>query len=1039
MRVLYRALVALAMLAAATPGSAGAQQRDTLALSDSARKLLADSLRRLQVVDSLIRRTPVGSDSLRALADTLRRRLEGRDIIGRKIDVVWEPADSAMNALLQREGYAVTKYQGNNVVFNAQTHTMNLIGKRAAVQRDSATLIGDTITFNDSTQLLEARGDTVVLRDPAQGPEDVVSIGRIRYDIGRRIGRVENVTTAVESGQRWIVHGRVAAFKGDTSSANRAAFYARDGWLTSCEEDEPHYHFAGREMKLISKNIMVVRPAVLYIADIPVMWLPFVFNDMRPGRRSGLIAPRIGFNQVFRSSPFLRRTVEDIGYYFALSDYASMTLSTDWRSDARATENDPGFVKVDAVIDYRWRDRFINGSLGVSQNYLRNGERVQSYSLSHDQKFSERTGVIANFNYTTNTSVHRNLSFNPIQALQTIRSSANFRSGRGPFTLQLGGTQTQYPGRDQLDRSFPTLNISSKPIEVGDWLTWTPTLTMNNSESFDIDQTGEFAFRFFQGPNGLDSTRVKRDTRNSSIQFSTPLEIFGFNWTNTFNVTDVANNFPERRLIYPNPRDTTVKQERIFARTFQTGMDWQTSFSLPSFAQGTWNVTPTLAIQKVDGSSPLIVRTERTGGKFVRQSLRPAAGLSVSPKFYGLFPGFGPIERIRHAIEPTINYQYTPKGNVSDEFLVANGDLPVGYLGNNAQNIVSLGFNTSFEAKLKSEEEAAAAAPGDTTQRRPAAPDLGRKIKLLSLNFSTLSYDFIRAKETKGGTGLTNTTFDFGARSDLLPGFDIGTTYSLFLGDPRSDTAEFKPYRDSVRASLSLDGNSPIVRGLARLFGIRMADSTQQQTASTNDPQRGSDGLYRAGTSDFLAGRGMAGGLGMSGLQVPAGQGWKIGLNYSGSRQRPPRPGDNNVVTFDPKKQCEVYRDDAFQYGACLAQFLQGGQNTSGNPYNETTRGGTFYRTPPTSNLNGDISFHVTEKWAAQWRTSYDFETNDFAQHVVSLQRAMHDWDAIFAFTRSPTGNFSFSFFIALRAQPEIKLDYDKPSFPRGYTGRRFQ
>jgi hypothetical protein len=145
------------------------------------------------------------------------------------------------------------------------------------------------------------------------------------------------------------------------------------------------------------------------------------------------------------------------------------------------------------------------------------------------------------------------------------------------------------------------------------------------------------------------------------------------------------------------------------------------------------------------------------------------------------------------------------------------------------------------------------------------------------------------------------------------------------------------------------------------------------------------------------------------------------------------------VVTFDPKKQCEVYRDDAFQYGACLAQFLQGGQNTSGNPYNETTRGGTFYRTPPTSNLNGDISFHVTEKWAAQWRTSYDFQTNDFAQHVVSLQRAMHDWDAIFAFTRSPNGNFSFSFFIALRAQPEIKLDYDKPSFPRGYTGRRFQ
>ncbi len=1032
MRVAWRALVALVVLAVAVPGVVGAQQRDTVVLSDSAKKLLADSLRRLAIVDSLIKRTPVGSDSLRALADTLRRRLEGRDIIGRKLDVVWEPVDSAMTSLLDRQGYAVTKYQGNRVVFDADKHTMFLIGKRAAVQRDSATLIGDTITFNDSTQLIEARGDTVVLRDPAQGPDDVVSIGRIRYDIVRRMGRVENVTTAVESGQWWIVHGRVAAFRGDTSEANRSAFYARDGWLTSCEEDEPHYHFAASEMKLISKNIMVVRPAVLYIADIPVMWLPFVFNDMRPGRRSGLIAPRIGFNQVFRSSPFLRRTVEDIGYYFALNDYTSLTVTTDWRSDARSTENDPGYVKFNGVVDYRWRDRFINGSIGASQNYLRDGQRVQTYSLTHDQRFSARTGVIANFNYTSNTRIQRNLTFNPVQALQTIRSAVNFTSGRGPFSLALGGTQTQYPGRDQLDRSFPTLNITSKPIEVGDWLTWTPGLTVSNSESFDIDQAGDFAFRYFQGPNGLDSTRVKRDTRNSAITFSTPLQIRGFNWTNTVNVSDVANEFPEKRLIYPNPRDTTVKQERIFARTFRTGVDWQTSFSLPNFSQGRWNITPSLQIQKVDGRSPLIVRTERTGGKFVTQGLRPSAGISMSPKFFGFFPGFGPIAQIRHALEPSITYAWTPRGNVSDEFLTANGDLPVGFLGNNAQNIVSLGFNTTFEAKLKPPADA----PADTGALRLGTPAEGRKLKLLSLSFSTLSYDFIRAKESKGGTGLTNRTFDFGARSDLLPGFDIGTTYSLFLGDPVSDTAEFKPYRETVRASLSLDANSPIVRGLGRLFGIRM-DSTPRQPGASDQASRQGERTGRGSTADFLAGQSLSGRMTGATLQVPAGQGWRVNLNYSGSRQRPPR-GDN-VVVFDPKKECERYKDDVFQQSACLAQFLQGGQTTGGTPYNETTRGGTFYRTPPTSSLNGDISFHVTEKWAAQWRTSYDFETSEFAQHVVSLQRALHDWDAIFAFTRSPNGNFSFSFFIALRAQPEIKLDYDKPSFPRGYTGRRFQ
>ncbi|MBL8980755.1 MAG: hypothetical protein JNL26_01140, partial [Gemmatimonadetes bacterium] len=123
-------------------------------------------------------------------------------------------------------------------------------------------------------------------------------------------------------------------------------------------------------------------------------------------------------------------------------------------------------------------------------------------------------------------------------------------------------------------------------------------------------------------------------------------------------------------------------------------------------------------------------------------------------------------------------------------------------------------------------------------------------------------------------------------------------------------------------------------------------------------------------------------------------------------------------------------------YSLCLNQFAIGGNPTSGLPFNETTRGGTFFRMPPTANITGQMSFNVTRLWAAQWQTSYDVVTHDFAQHVVSLQREMHDWDATFGFTRSPNGNFAFTFYIALRAQPDIKLDYDRASYPRGTRGR---
>ena len=139
--------------------------------------------------------------------------------------------------------------------------------------------------------------------------------------------------------------------------------------------------------------------------------------------------------------------------------------------------------------------------------------------------------------------------------------------------------------------------------------------------------------------------------------------------------------------------DTTTKVERVFARDYVTGLDWDTGFNLPSFFQGSLNLTPTVSFQKVDGRSPLVVRTERTGGKFLVQSMRPSYGVSLAPKLYRFFPGFGPVAAIRHSIEPNLQFAFTPKGNVSNEFLAAMGDIAQGYLGNNEQNTISLGLS----------------------------------------------------------------------------------------------------------------------------------------------------------------------------------------------------------------------------------------------------------------------------------------------------------------------------------------------------------
>jgi hypothetical protein len=79
--------------------------------------------------------------------------------------------------------------------------------------------------------------------------------------------------------------------------------------------------------------------------------------------------------------------------------------------------------------------------------------------------------------------------------------------------------------------------------------------------------------------------------------------------------------------------------------------------------------------------------------------------------------------------------------------------------------------------------------------------------------------------------------------------------------------------------------------------------------------------------------------------------------------------------------------------------------------------------------VTANSTFHLTPKWGATWSTSYDLVRGNFASNVVSLQRELHDWRAVFAFTQSPNGNFAFNFFVALKAEPDIKFDYSRPTY----------
>lgn len=993
----WRRAAALAVLFLAAPAALAGQQREPVPVRPPPEQRvpappMQGMARQGAPGDTLAARRRAGADSSRRDRPTL---------------IAWVPDDSAMTALLARAGYSVVRYQGDTVGFEAATRTMSLAGDsaRAGVLRDSTLLVARSITYNDSTKLIAARGDTIIMRDPQRG-EDVIGLAEMTYDLERREGRTRDFSTVANSGEDWRVMAHRAAFASDSAS-DRSTVYGRDGLITSCLDSVPHYHFLAKELKRVSGSVIVARPAVLYVGDVPVAWLPFIFQDIRTGRRSGLLTPRAGFSEVLRNSPTYRRTVENVGYYFALTDYVDAQMSLDWRSQARATNEDPGWVRLNGEFRYRWLDRFLSGGVAVSRNSLSNGSRNLALSWFHTQEFSSKTRFSTNLNYVTNTQVQRQTTINPMMALATISSQANLSRQQGPFAINIGGTQRQYPGRDQIDRDFPSVNIASKPLTVGEWFVLTPSAAFSSSERLQIDAVGDFSWRYLQTPGGLDSTRLRRDSRTTNLSLGMPFKIWDFQVQADLRFNDVANDFPEIKTV-PDPSDPTQSIDRVYARTFKSTADYTLNVGLPQFLQGTWNFAPTVSLSNVDPSGSF-VRSERTNGSWVAQSKRLNYGAGVSPTLFRLLPGVGPVERMRHSVSPTLTWTYSPEASVNPEYLEALGKSTVGYLGGLAQNRLSLGLNTNLEAKLRS--------PGDSTDKD------AKKVRLASLQFTPLVYDFELKRKT-GRTGFATERAGYTFRSDLLPGFDLGVDYSLFQGSVLSDTAVFRPYREAVRFGFSLNRNSGLVRGLAKLLGSELTPGTVQPSEDgSQDPMGG--GMVSGMQPGQMGRGGITGTRGRGAVQqIPTGQGFQANFTVSQQRQRPPVGG--RVVTYDPRAECEDLQGLP-TYNFCLAQ-AERLRPTELTP-DQGTAGGTVFRVPATTSVGIRTSFNLTPKWAASWNTTYDVERSQFAAQVVTLQRDLHDWRAIFGFTQAPNGNFAFTFFISLKAQPEIKLDYDRQTY----------
>ena len=248
---------------------------------------------------------------------------------------------------------------------------------------------------------------------------------------------------------------------------NDSVYYLKNIKFTTAKDiDNPEYYFYTRKAKVVPNKKIVTGFTNMYIADVPLpLGLPFAFFPLTKDRTSGFIIPSFGDN---RDRGFF---FQNGGYYFAISDYADLTLLGDYYTN--------GSYALRAESSYALRYKF-KGNLSLRFEKLINGERgfddfsestVYNIRWNHNQDAksnpSSRFAASVNLGSSQYYNESINQTNNASSLINTLSSSISYSKTFETVpqvNLSIAGTHSQNTNTDEINMSLPNLNASVSRI-----------------------------------------------------------------------------------------------------------------------------------------------------------------------------------------------------------------------------------------------------------------------------------------------------------------------------------------------------------------------------------------------------------------------------------------------------------------------------------------------------------------------------------------------------------------------------------------------
>ena len=552
-----------------------------------------------------------------------------------------EKDTTEVNWMNDTSGVDTIEYRAVDLVYDVEKSTFNL-NNSAQLKYRTATLDADTIWFDQENSVLAASGDPI-LRE-TKNPS--LSGMRLKYNMNSRIGEIYYATTYQDNQQlngmevRRLPDQRIQIARGDFSTCN--------------DSTHQHFDFYGRRMVVKPKETITARPVVLNIADVPVAVLPMIVAPLKSGRRSGILTPKFGGDQV------QGYYMSNLGFYYAPNDYWDATVKGDIIEGEEAR-----FERTTLTGEVRYKLRYVlEGNVSYT-SYL---EEFDLANSGYDIRFSHNQNLTPDGKHTLSGS-------GSFVSSQSVRKDNALDAET--ILNQQANAQMTYSGKFGTNKSL-TVKVRQDHNLVTD---------MMQREIPDIQyrMSGPlFNFEVDEDEEAYDDHSIASYLEKFNYSFNNRFNFYTVRAQDTVNEVDTTAKYVGYTGTYS--LDYSMRVLRVINLTPRA--------NFTGFWTGTSWINPEDSLQYRRRYTSLDPEHDSYGDAAYNHDY----SITADTKLYGIWvPEIGRFTGIRHVLSPSVSYTYAPEMDTVKTF------APHPLLGQTPyqieQKTVGFGLNNDFDIK----------------------------------------------------------------------------------------------------------------------------------------------------------------------------------------------------------------------------------------------------------------------------------------------------------------------------------------------------